>query len=152
MSIIYAIHKKTSKNSAETYCQMAGLFSRQDFHVKIVSAGRRAWCIEEAAGISGIVPMPAASVVRSVRRCYFTRPFSRYSARLVRMTAATWSAATFCMSCCTMSGTVATDGWRRVVRHIDLGDHNIAFDLRGAALTTTTRRISRMLRLTGLLG
>lgn len=107
---------------------------------------------KEAAGMSGIVPMPAASVVCRVRRCYFTRPFSRYSARLVRMTAARWSAATLWMSCCTMAGTVVPDGWRRAVRHIDLGDHNIAFHLRGAALTTTTRRISRMLRLTGLLG
>ena len=107
---------------------------------------------QKAAGMSGIVPMPAASVVCRVRRCYFTRPFSRYSARLVRMTAARWSAATFWMSCCTMAGTVVPDGWRRAVRDIDLGDHNIAFDLRGAALTTTTRRISRMLRLTGLLG
>ena len=35
-------------------------------------------------------------------KVYFTTPFSRYSARLVRMTLATWSAATFCISCCTI--------------------------------------------------
>ena len=29
---------------------------------------------------------------------YFTKPFSRYSAKFVRVTLATWSAATFCMS------------------------------------------------------
>lgn len=40
---------------------------------------------------------------------YFTIPFSRYSARFVRITLATCSAATFCMSCATMMRTSSSN-------------------------------------------